>query len=361
MARKSALAKDPKASPGRDPREMDRYKRNQEIIKKAKPGTPEYDKALKGLERVGKMYGLNWQQHVPGGKPGRTPQTQVPTVEAPVTQNPLVNQQNPNMANQPTLQAQDNLMSSQYANMYGNMLGQSSEFDPNTFQQNYNPQFEQGMQKAYDTVYNEFDRRNAQRLQQEQQQMEQSIVERGLDPSGEAAQNLRMQLSQRQADERQGAQNAAWQAAQGYQQQGFNQAQTASLLPGEISQQYQNLFMQMQGQRGNQAQSFQEFNQGMALSQQDLQNRQQMLAQEARNQERLLNLGGRWDLRKIAATPRGGGGGMDPYAAWEAQFLGNQIAGGYPQGQGGQSMGNAALTSFAQGAGGALVNNMNRK
>jgi hypothetical protein len=243
------------------------------------------------------------------------------------------------------------------------MLGQSSQFNPQTFQQNYAPQFQQGMQQAYDNVYNEFERRNRQRMSQEQQQLEQSIVERGLDPSGEAAKDLRMQLSQRQGDERQGAQNAAWQNAQSYQQQGFNQAQTASLLPGEIWQQYQNPYMQMQGQRGAAAQSFQDYGQTLNLADADYRAKFGLSAQDAQNQERLLRLGIKGDLQKIRATPRGngGGGGMDPYAAWEANFLGGQIANGYPQGQGGGGMGSSAIAGFAQGAGGALVNSLNKK
>jgi hypothetical protein len=272
-----------------------------------------------------------------------------------------------------TLEGQDALASSYGVNLYEQMLGQSRQFNPQTFQQNYAPQFQQGMQQAYDNVYNEFERRNSQRMGQEQQQLEQSIVERGLDPSGQAAQDLRMQLSQRQGDERQGAQNAAWQNAQAYQQQGFNQAQTASLMPGEIWQQYQNPYMQMQAQRGAAGQSFQDYGQAANLADMDLRGRfglgaqsfeqaQALAAQEAQTQERLLRLGIKGDLQKIRATPRGGGGGgMDPYAAWEANYLGNQIAGGYPQQQGGGGVGNAAISGLTQGVGGALVNSLNKR
>lgn len=389
MAKKGALAAEPKKkSTPRDPREMDRYKRNQEILKKAKPGTPEYDRAVKGLERVGTMYGLNWKQHIPGGykapadsqAPNTTPQPapnvpstviNPPQVSAPSTANPAFNAPNASMANQPTLEGQDALASNYGAGLYEQAIGQAGRFDPNTFQQNYNPQFQQGMQRAYDTVYNEFDRRNSQRMSQEQQQMEQSIVERGLDPTGDAAQQLRMQLSQRQADERQGAQNAAWQAAQGYQQQGFNQAQATSLMPGEIFGQFAAPWMQQMGQRGQSQQSYQDYGQAlnltdadlrgkMALGAQDLATQQALLQQKGQIDERLLNLGGQWDLKKIKSTPRGGGGGGDPYGNWENQYYANMVANGYNQ-PNQPSMGNAAVQGFAQGAGTGLVNALGKK
>ncbi len=396
----------PSPSPGRDPREMDRYKRNQEIIKKAKPGSAEYNKAVQGLERVGTMYGLNWRQHIPGASKAPTtpaapaapaapespavgapipapPSTPNPLLgSAPITNNPMAPgaptgpaptgpvpagpvpaDPGPTMNSMPTLQGQDALASSYGANLYEQMIGQAAQFNPNTFQQNYTPQFEQGMQRAYDTVYGEFDRRNSKRMGQELQQLEQSIVERGLDPNGEAAKDLRMQLSQRQGDERQAAQNAAWQNAQSFQQQGFNQAQTTSLLPGEIWQQYQNPYMQMQGQRGAQAQSFQEYGQTAGLGQQSFEQQQALAAQEAQTQKELINLGGRWDIRKIKAAPRGGGGGggVDPYLAYEQQLLGSQIAGGYPQQQGGGGIGSALTAGLAQGLGSGLINGLNRK
>jgi len=201
------------------------------------------------------------------------------------------------------------------------------DFDPGTYQQQYEPQFEQGMQRAYDTIYQQFERRNQERFGREQEQLQQSLVERGLDPNSPAYQALTRQLAEQQNAARQEAQSAAWQAAEGYQQQGFQQATGTALLPGQVASRYLDLYGQQQqlGYAGSEAEKQRQFE----ARQQQL-NRQQQL--------------------KIAQMSRGGGGGGSSADAALAQYL----MSGYKE-QPQQSPWNAATGGLAQGVGAGLT------
>lgn len=196
-------------------------------------------------------------------------------------------------------------------------LGDARRFDPDTFQNKYEPQFEQGMQRAYNNIYDQFERNNAERFAREQQQLQQSLVERGLDPSGEAYKSMTDNLAKSQAAQRQEAQSAAWNAAQGYQQQGYQQAVGTALLPGQIQAPFLGMYSD-------------ELQRKFAAEQAEL---------ERQSREKLTKMGG------------GGGGGGGTSAADRAwiQWLMNQYPGG--QQGGGQSNTNAAISGGAQGVG----------
>lgn len=207
------------------------------------------------------------------------------------------------------------------------------QFDPSTFQTQYEPQFEQGMQRAYDTIYGQFERKNQDRFAREQQQMQQSLVERGLDPSGEAYKAITKQLSDQQESARQEAQSAAWQAAQGYQQQGFAQATGTALLPGQIAEPYLGLYGQQQT---------------LTATQQEAERQRQWQAQQNRLefQNRL----------KLAQMQKGGGGGSSGTEQALANYIMNQYGG--QQQNNGQATVNAGVGGFAQGVGAGLTNNL---
>ena len=214
-------------------------------------------------------------------------------------------------------------------------IGDVRNFDPNTFQQEYQPQFEQGMQQAYDTIYNQFERKNQEQFARQNEQLQQSLVERGLDPNSPAYQALTKQLAEQQGSARQDAQNAAWQAAQGYQQQGFTQATGSALLPGQVASPYLELYGQQQGFQFTAAE-----------------------AQRQRDFEEAIRRGDRASAERIAKMSRGGGGGG--VNADEAA-LAARIMGGYgPQQGGGQSNTNAAIAGGANALGAGIIGRLNR-
>jgi len=124
----------------------------------------------------------------------------------------------------------------------------------------YQPNFEQEMERSRQNVMQQFDRRNAEEFGRQQVDVQRQIAERGLDPNSEAAQGLYKQLNQRQDMARQEAMSAAEQAAYGVQQQQFTQADTLAMRPYEqlgallppymagVGAQYQN--QQLQQQQG---------------------------------------------------------------------------------------------------------------
>jgi len=205
------------------------------------------------------------------------------------------------------------------------------DFDPATFQQQYEPQFEQGMQRAYDTIYGQFERRNQERFGREQEQLQQSLVERGLDPNSPAYAAMTRQLAEQQNAARQEAQSAAWQAAQGYQQQGYQQATGTALLPGQIASPYLSIYGQQQGQ--------------------------QFTAEEAEKQRRFQAEEARKAFQRQKSLPRGGGGGGSSAAE---QALANMIMGGYGSSGQQSSTLNAGISGAAQGVGAALTSGLMR-
>jgi hypothetical protein len=187
--------------------------------------------------------------------------------------------------------------------VFEQMSGYAKQFDPRTFQSQYEPVYSQEMERARQNVLGQFERRNVEEFSRQTQELERSIAERGLDPAGEAARALRKQVTERQDLARQEAYSAAENAAQGVQQQMYGQATGTALLPGQVAGQYMDPYMlqQQQSFAGQQQQT--QFEQQKALAAQ-----QQKYA-----------------LQQIAKTPRGGGGGgqqSDPYWDYALGTLG---------------------------------------
>lgn len=181
------------------------------------------------------------------------------------------------------------------ANLF-NQFGQYYQgFNPQQMMTQAQPAFTQGMQQAGDALYQEYMRRAEPELQRQQQATQQSLIERGLDPRGEAYKDAMTQLAQQQNDMRLAAQSRAAQEGAAYQQQLFEQARLQAMMPAQFA-----------GAFGAPMQSFQEYQQQRSLQERQLQNQLAMA--------RMAN--------------RGGGGGMDPN---QAQFI-NSILGQYEQG-----------------------------
>jgi hypothetical protein len=299
MAKKTALAKDPKAGQKKEtkPKPDTQAARTSYLstvrnLENLEQGTPEYNKAVEQVRKYGKQLGYE-------------------TGRIDTAINKYTGRQGPN---------QQQRIERGMGGLIEQGLQQAQQFDPTKFQQQYEPQFEQGMQRAYENIYGQFERANAERFGREQQQLQQSLAERGLDPSGEAYKSLQENLYKQQQMARQEAQSAAWNAAQGYQQQGYQQAAGTALLPGQVSEPYLNLYAQQ--------------------SQMNWQAKQAEL--ERQNREKLAKMSG----------GGGGGGGVSASERALAQYVMNQY--GQPQQQG-QSNLNAATQGLAQGVGAGIT------
>lgn len=208
------------------------------------------------------------------------------------------------------------------ANLYNQLAEYYKNFNPQQMAQQAQPGFTQGMQQAGDALYNEYMRRAEPELQRQQQATQQSLVERGLDPRGEAYKDAMMQLAQQQNDIRLAAQSRAAQEGAAYQQQLFGQAQAQAMMPAQLAQAFSGPM-----------QSFQEYQQQMALQKPELANRLAIA--------RMANRGG-------------GGGGMDPM---QAQYI-NSVLGQYEQNAAqGQQPGafNQGINAFLSALPGAIA------
>lgn len=184
--------------------------------------------------------------------------------------------------------------------LYGNMANYYRDFDPNQIMTGMQPQFTESMQQAGDAQYNEFMRRAEPEFAKQQQAREQQLVERGLDPRGEAFKDSMNELAQQQNDARQSARAQATQAGVDYQQQMFGQGTTLAGLPATIAGQFAqpyNINLQGQVQQGLNQQNFGFESQ---LSKQGY--------QQNRGLQGLQNRGAA-QVASINARNRGGGGG----------------------------------------------------
>ena len=221
-----------------------------------------------------------------------------------------------------------------------NMGNISAGFNPETFQQQYDPVFSQEMERARQNVLSQFDRRNQQQFQQQRLNLQQQIAERGLDPASPAAQELTRQQNERETLAQQEAMSAAEQAAQGVQTEMYRQATGTAMMPGEIFGQYQGpLLAQYQGQ--------------MQARENELQ----------RQFDEAMRKGDRASAERIARMSRGGGGGggggQQGPTLYERMQAG-QLSTGY--GQGAQPNPWAAVgQGIAAGAGGQITSNLNRR
>ena len=237
----------------------------------------------------------------------------------------------------PTQPSQEDRVVQAGADVFEQMSGYAKQFDPRTFQSQYEPVYSQEMERARQNVLGQFERRNVEEFGRQTQELERSIAERGLDPAGEAARALRKQVTERQDLARQEALSAAENAAQGVQQQMYGQATGTALLPGQVAGQYMDPYMlqQQQSFAGQQQQT--QFEQQKALAAQ-----QQKYA-----------------LQQIAKTPRGGGGG-----AATPDYMGQYLLGTLSQGYSQQPQVNpwaAGAQGLAAGFGQGFGQNLGRK
>lgn len=255
--------------------------------------------------------------------------------------------------------------------LYIGMGEYAQQFDPRTFQQQYDPGFSQEMERARQNVMSQFERRNQRQFEQQRLSVQQQIAERGLDPASPAAQELMRQQNERETFAQQEAMSAAEQAAQGIQQQMYQQATGVALLPGQIAGQFMDPLMAQYGQAGRMEEARFGAQAGMELERLRQQGQQGMLTQEG--QQRMAQLERELQARaqeqrkqiasqeRIARITRSGGGGGAPqgpnlYARMEAERLGS----GYGQGQT-VNPGAAFGQGVAAGAGQGITNWMNRK
>jgi hypothetical protein len=221
--------------------------------------------------------------------------------------------------------------------VFEQMSGYAKQFDPRTFQSQYEPVYSQEMERARQNVLGQFERRNVEEFGRQTQELERSIAERGLDPAGEAARALRKQVTERQDLARQEALSAAENAAQGVQQQMYGQATGTALLPQQIASGFLDPYMQSQQQQ-------------FAGQQGDLafERQKQLAAQQQK-----------YNLQTIAKTPRGGGGAATP-----PDYMGQYLLGTLAQGYNQQPQVNpfaAAAQGIAGGFGQTFGQNLGRK
>jgi hypothetical protein len=223
------------------------------------------------------------------------------------------------------------------ANLYGNMMERFQGFDPYQMQQQYEPGFQQEMDRARQNVMGQFERRNQRQFEQQRTSLQQQIAERGLDPASPAAQELMRQQNERETFAQQEAMSAAEQAAYGVQQQAFGQAGQLATMPYDIyGSTFAPAYMAGIGAQYGQQQQQQ---------QQDWQARQAEL--DRRNQ--------RWMLRN---QPRGGGGGgQQPPTLWD-RIQAERLENGYGQPQ--QNPWATGMQGVVAGASGQIINNLNR-
>jgi hypothetical protein len=204
-------------------------------------------------------------------------------------------------------------------------------------QEQYQPQFEQEMERARQNVMGQFDRRNAQAFAQQRQDFETSMANRGIAPGGEQYNRELKALTDRQDMARQEAISSAEQAAYGIQQQQFGQASDLAMRPYEQWNVLQQPYM-----IGIQAQY------------------QAREAQLQRQFEDAMRRGDRASAERIARMSRGGGGGggqpaLTPYQQMEIENL-DRIQNKNPQPNPGASF----VQGTVAGAGGQITNRLTR-
>ena len=185
---------------------------------------------------------------------------------------------------------------------YENITNRFQQFDPYQMQQQYQPGFQQNMEQARQNILGQFDRRTGQAFAQERQDFETQMANKGVAPGSQQYQRELEGLTDRQDRARQEAMSAAEGAAYGVQEQGFKQAYTTAMAPGEFYSQIQQPYM-----TGIQAQYLQE----------------QQAGQQAFEASESAKT--RASAQRIAGMNRGGGGGsqINPEDAfWDRQVPG---------------------------------------
>jgi hypothetical protein len=197
----------------------------------------------------------------------------------------------------------------------------------------YQPQFEQEMERARQNVMGQFDRRNTQAFAQQRQDFETTMANKGVAPGSQQYQLELKSLNDRQDMARQEAMGAAEQAAYGVQAQQFGQAGQLAMRPYE---QFGVLQQPYLAGIGAQYQS-----QESALQ---------------RQFEEAMRIGDRKSAERIAGMARRGGGGqqLNEYDILER----NSLNTGYPGQQ--PNTGAQFVGGVVQGVGGQITNRLNR-
>ena len=205
---------------------------------------------------------------------------------------------------------------------YLQQLQQQGAFNPGEYQDVY--------QQEYQNVMGQFNLQNQNAFQQQNQQIEQMIAERGVDPTGQQAKNLREQLYKQQDQARQQAMYQAETQGRQRQEQRFQQDLTKYNVPTQQLGALQGYF-------------------GGQLGSVEAERQRQFEAGEAERQRQ---------ASKEVARIGGGGGKTDPFALMEAEYkykrdlLYDQAA--LTGQQQGPNPWNAAAGGFASGIGAGI-------
>lgn len=305
---KTALAKDPK-SKDKKPKPQSAWEKEKTILSQMAPGDPKFDAQVKRVQDAGKKQGVRAEII---SAITRRAQSKQGVATAGTTE--------------PTLQELAEAPLRQGAAAYEDLMREYQQFDPYQMQQKYQQGFGQEMDRARQSLMQQFERRNTEQFAREREATQQSIVERGLDPNSPAAQAMMRDLNDRQDRARQEAMTAAEQAAYGVQEQGFGQAYKTAMAPYEQWGMIQGPYTA--GLAGQYASQQLEQQQGYDIA-------------KLRETARLQQQGGR---------SGGGGGGGGNSAAERA--LAELIMRGYGPQSGGTeqpSAGQAAATGLSQG------------
>jgi len=134
----------------------------------------------------------------------------------------------------PTPEEITNRAVQQGGDAYTNITNRFQNFDPNTVQSEYNPEYNAQMDRVRNSYMDQFNRRNEQAFADERTDIQQQIAERGLDPSSPAAQAMVRDMNDRQDRARQEAMGTAEQLTDQRQQQFYNQATGLARMPFEM-------------------------------------------------------------------------------------------------------------------------------
>lgn len=218
MAKKKgsgALAKEPSKGPQNtdQARWAEKYNNALRNLKKQKPNTNAYDRAVRELQRWGPKSGIaNWDKPIKNYKP--------PTAEDKFAR--MTPEQRRNAL---TLQAEQGAL---------DIMQQGQQFDINRPFAGYEMGFGEARDKAYTDIMNQFNRSMEPEFQRQNAEFQQRMADQGLDPSSGAYQAQYKALADAQNSARLNAQSQASQQAYQVQQQAFQQGQEASLQPLEF-------------------------------------------------------------------------------------------------------------------------------
>lgn len=218
MAKKTnggALKKDPtvpKVTPAQA-KARENFTKWEGLFKKAKRGSPEYDRALNQINKYGPLTGrANWNAKYSNLKP-------------------ITDQER--YAAKPVEDRRSELEAGAQQQAL-NVMQQGQQFDINRPYAGYEMGFGEARDKAYNDVMAQFNRSMEPEFQRQNAEFQQRMADQGLDPASGAYQAQYKALADAQNNARLNAQSQASQQAYQVQQQAFQQGQEASLQPLEF-------------------------------------------------------------------------------------------------------------------------------